>query len=181
MSDGGLVHGGGRLAICGGGVSIGGCGGWWKRRRDDDGSVVGLPLWAESIERRPSACALFVPDLGSYPCWPACLRNGSLRKVTTTIPYTDSLHGEKRPRAGAIRRGTWGNLRVTQPHSRRTVGGCGWEAVARCASMGLATPHLVEDRIADGPRSPEPRGWIMIGSGRQLAQHPCQDGCGGGW
>ena len=31
---GGLVHGGGRFAICGEGVSIGGCGGWRKKRRD---------------------------------------------------------------------------------------------------------------------------------------------------
>ena len=171
--------GGGGLAICGGDVSIGGR---WKRWRDDDGVVVDAGLGAQRIERSKRGCALAVHGVWSYPSSPASDWNGPLRNSTTTPSYTDSINGAKRPGAGGRSSpGAWGTLRVTQPHSRRTVGGCGWEAVARCASMGLATPHLVEDRIADGPWSPEPRGRIMIGSGRQLAQHPCQDGCGGGW
>ena len=117
----------------------------------------GLTMYRQ-IEREPCARALVVPDLGSYPCWPACLRNASLRKVTTTPSYTHSLNGVKRPGHGAHLRVTQGKRRVTQSRGRRAERGCGWEEVARRASMGLATPHLEEeDRISDGTRTSGPR------------------------
>ena len=113
---------------------------------------------SRQIEREPCARALVVPDLGCYPCWPACLRNASLRKVTITPSYTHSRNGAKRPGAGGRSSpGAWGTLRVTQSQGRRAERGCGWEEVAHRASMGLETPHLVEDRIPDGTRTSGPR------------------------
>ena len=61
------MGGGGGLAICGGEVSIGGCGGRWKRWRDDDGIVVDAGLGAQRIERSPRGCALAIHEVGPTP------------------------------------------------------------------------------------------------------------------
>ena len=108
------------------------------------------------IEIGPRARALFVAhDLGPYPSQPACWRNGSLRKVTTTPSYTDSQHGAKRPGAGGRSTpGTQGKHRVTQPIGRRTYGGWSWEALARCASIhGGNTPLGGGSNHPDGTRT----------------------------
>ena len=134
-----------------GGVVVGGKGGAMMM------VLVGLPTWAESIERRPRACPLTVDEVRSYPRLPASSWNGSGRNLTTTPTYTHSQHDGKRPGAGGRSTpGTQGNHRITQLIGRRTYGGWSWEALARCASIhGGNTPPggWSFSRIADGTRS----------------------------
>ena len=136
LCDGGLVHGGGCLAICG-------WGGWWKRWRGyDDGAVDGwLGGPSDNTNRKratsPRSCCprgLVLPQTaGEQLEW-------TLAQVTTTPSYTIPLHGAKRPGAGALTRGTQGKHRDTQPRGRRTERGWSWAELARCASRHGNTP-----------------------------------------
>ena len=121
-----MLVGVGGLAICGGEVSIGGCGGRWKRRCDDDGVEVELPTWAELIERSPRGCALIVPEVPCYPSSPARDWNAWVRNLTSTKapnpPHnTDALHAVKRP--GCASAHGQGKQRITQLAGGRTCEG----------------------------------------------------------
>ena len=139
------MHGGGCLAICG-------WGGRWKRWRGyDDGAVDGwLGGPSDNTNRKrgltPRSCC---PRPWFLPLAAGVLEECGLqlRKASTTTtpnhPHnTDALNGVKRPGAGGRSTpGAWGKHRITQPRSRRTVGGWRRAADARSASIQGNTPH----------------------------------------
>ena len=152
------MGGGGGIAICGGEVSIGGCGGRWKRWRDDDGVEVGDSSGAcLSLRAQPF---IAVPLAGlPYPSSPACDWNGNpnCASETTTLTPKPPKHGTNqwcrgRDTCASCGRGASCSLNAscTQPRPARlgAGGGGGCQRLAQAYLDG--TPH---GHRSSGPKS----------------------------
>ena len=154
------------------GVLMGGCvgfaiwrwsGGRRKRWHDDvdvgGGAAVGAPNRKSALSA--GSC---VHRRGSYPCWPARCRNGSLPRRP---PPRDQITHVHRPNPWREEARSWsessrhpGKASDTQPMGRRAYGGWRRRVPARCAGMAWRY-HPIEAEInqPDGPRSTARPGW----------------------
>ena len=164
-----------------------------RKRWHDDVDVGGAPAVGGANRNSAISAGFCVHSRGSYPCWPARLRNGSLPRLP---PPRDQITHVHRPNPWREEARSWsessrhpGKASDTQPIDRRVYGGWRRRASARCAGILGGTPHVHNlwagalmgaggGSILTGRDAGSPKGGIRSIGGAPSGAQPYQGGWG---